>query len=231
MALYTIADPHLSFGTDKPMDIFAGWSDYTERFETNWRNLIGEDDTVVIPGDISWAMKLEDALRDLKFIDSLPGKKIIGKGNHDYWWCTMNKMNNLLKANNLDSISFLFNNAYLVDGIAVCGSRGWFFDDTSDNAEKVISRECGRLRTSIEQALTLSGEPIVFLHYPVVYDDRVSEPFIDVLKSYNIKRVYFGHVHGSKNPMLKHFEAEGIKFSLISADYLGFIPKRVFMTE
>lgn len=229
MAVYTIADPHLSLGgADKPMDVFKGWDGYVERLENNWRHLVEENDTVIIPGDISWAMRLEDALDDLKFIDSLPGKKIIGKGNHDYWWNTMNKMNLFLAANKLETISFLFNNAFLCEGFAVCGSRGWFFDDVSDNAEKVIARECGRLKTSIEQALTLGGKPIVFLHYPVIYDDRVSEPFFNVLKHYNIDRVYFGHVHGNKNPALKHFQYDGIEFSLVSADYLDFMPKRIF---
>jgi len=227
MSLYAIADPHLSLGTDKPMDIFKGWSDYVQRFEASWRHLIGENDTVVLPGDISWAMHLEDALEDLSFINSLPGRKIIGKGNHDYWWNTMSKMNRFCTENRLDTISFLFNNAYLVDGVAVCGSRGWYFDDPTDNAELVISREAGRLRMSIEEAKKLGDNPVVFMHYPVVYDSGVCQPFMDVLKEYDISRVYFGHIHGSKNPMLKHFEYDGISFSLISADYLNFTPKLI----
>ena len=228
MALYAIADPHLCLGADKPMDIFRGWSDYMQRFETAWRHLVTDDDTVIIPGDVSWATYLEEAKADLAFLHSLPGKKIIGRGNHDYWWETMNKLKGFIAAQGFDSISFLFNNAYSVDGITVCGTRGWFFDDTADNTEKLILREAGRLRLSLEAGKKLGGETVVFIHYPVVFEGRAIEPIFDVIKEYGVKRVYFGHIHGSFNPQWSHFTADGVTFSLISADYLSFTPKRIF---
>ena len=227
MSLYTLSDPHLSFGSEKPMDIFRGWSDYTERLKTNWSALITDRDTVVIPGDISWAMSLDGAKEDFAFLDSLPGTKIIGKGNHDYWWATMKKAESFFAENGFDTLKILFNNAFAVDGFAVCGTRGWFFDDRTDDVEKVLRREAGRLRTSIEAALALEGEPRVFLHYPVVYDGSVCEELFSVLKEYDIKRCYFGHIHGDRSGRYADYEYGGIRFSLVSADFLAFCPKKV----
>lgn len=229
MSIYVIADPHLSLGVNKPMDIFRGWQDYILRLQKNWEDIVSENDTVVIPGDISWAMSLEEAEKDLEFLNSLPGKKIIGKGNHDYWWCTMRKMNAFLEEKKLDTINFLFNNAYEAEDIAICGTRGWFFDDKSDNAEKVILREAGRLRTSIEAALISGKEPVAFLHYPVVYESGVCEELLAVLKEYNIRRCYFGHIHGEKTGRYEKYTYDGITFSLISADFLAFCPKKIML--
>ncbi len=229
MSIYVIADPHLSLGVNKPMHIFRGWQDYTLRLQKNWEDIVSENDTVVIPGDISWAMSLEEAEKDLEFLNSLPGKKIIGKGNHDYWWCTMRKMNAFLEEKKLDTINFLFNNAYEAEDIAICGTRGWFFDDKSDNAEKVILREAGRLRTSIEAALISGKEPVAFLHYPVVYESGVCEELLAVLKEYNIRRCYFGHIHGEKTGRYEKYTYDGITFSLISADFLAFCPKKIML--
>ena len=232
MSLYVIADTHLSFGTDKPMDIFKGWTDYTDRLASSWRELVNEEDTVVIPGDISWAMNTEDTYEDFAFLNALPGTKLIGKGNHDYWWGTMRKMEKYLADNKFDSLHFLFNNAYLVDGISVCGSRGWFFDAAGDNGEeneKVILREAGRLRRSIEEGIALGGEPVAFMHYPVVTDEGACEPLLNVLKEYGVKRCYFGHIHGDRSGRYNDFTAEGIRFSLISADNLAFCPKKVMI--
>ena len=227
MSLYTLSDPHLSFGNEKPMDIFKGWQDYTDRLKTNWSNLISDRDTVVIPGDISWAMRLDDAAADFKFINELPGQKIIGKGNHDYWWCTMRKMEEFLAKNHFDTIKIMFNNAYSADGFAVAGTRGWFFDDKTDDVEKVLKREACRLRMSIEQALKLDGELRVFLHYPVVYDGKVCPEIFSVLKEYDVKRCYFGHIHGDRSGRYADYEHDGIRFSLVSADFLSFCPKKV----
>lgn len=229
MSVYVIGDPHLSLGTDKPMDIFRGWEDYTERLRKNWENIISENDTVVIPGDISWAMSLEEAKTDLAFIDALPGRKIIGKGNHDYWWCTMKKMNAFLEENKFSTLNFLFNNAYEADDIAICGTRGWFFDDKAENAEKVILREAGRLRTSIEAARLTGKEPVAFLHYPVVYESGVCDELLSVLKENNIKRCFFGHIHGERTGRYEKYTHEGITFSLISADFLTFCPKKIML--
>ena len=229
MALYVIADLHLAFGApEKTMDVFTGWHGYTERIRDNWTRIVRPEDTVVLPGDISWAMGIRNAAADFKFLDALPGTKLIGKGNHDYWWGTVKKMTEMLDANGLSTIRFLFNNAYLCDGISVCGSRGWFFDaqDAEDNA-KVIAREAQRLKTSIETGLTLGGEPAVFMHYPVVMDDKTCEPLFRVLQDYRIKRCYFGHIHGDRTGRLADFTVEGVRFSLASADFLDFTPKKV----
>lgn len=225
MSLYAIADLHLSLGTDKPMDVFSGWDNYVERIENNWKKLITDDDTVVIPGDISWAMKLEDCYKDFEFINKLPGKKIFAKGNHDYWWTTKNKMDNFLKENNFDTISVLFNNSYLVDNISVCGTRGWFIESESDEDVKVLNRELGRLRTSLDCGVKLGGTPTVFLHYPPVCGNLECSEIIDILSEYNIKDCYYGHIHGHKNTK-NAVEGiyKGINFHLVSCDKLGFMP-------
>ena len=196
MSLYAIGDTHLSLGTDKPMDIFRGWDNYVERLEANWKRLITDSDTVVIPGDISWAMKLENAVEDFSFINSLPGQKLILKGNHDYWWNTMSKMNAFLEENSFSSIKFIFNNAYRIGDYSICGTRGWFFDDTEQHSEKVINREAQRLKTSIEAGKALGGEPLVFLHYPPVSVSQVCEPIYNILLEENIRYCYYAHLHG-----------------------------------
>lgn len=225
MSLYAIGDPHLSFSVNKPMDIFKGWTNYVERFEKNWKNLITDEDTVVLMGDISWAMKLEEAKKDFRFINDLPGRKIIMKGNHDYWWNTLTKLNEFAKDNSFDKISFLFNNSYRVGNISVCGSRGWFFDAEKDDMDKVILRESGRIRASIAEGRRLGGEPYVFLHYPPLTNERICQPIFDVLKEENITHCYYAHLHGASANYSFNGEKDGIKFELLSADYLKFCPK------
>ena len=225
MALFAIADLHLSLGEDKPMDVFAGWNDYTSRLENNWRKLVTDNDTVVVSGDISWAMKLEETLTDFTFIENLPGKKIFNKGNHDYWWSTKTKMDVFLKNNSLDSISILFNNSYVVDDYAICGTRGWFLENESQNDIKVLNREVGRLEMSIQSAIKIGKEPIVFLHYPPVYGTTKCDEIFNVLLKYDIKKCYYGHLHGKKNMRFAiEGEYEGIDFKLISCDRLSFMP-------
>ena len=153
MALYAIADTHLSFGTDKPMDSFPGWSDYTARLAANWRHLVEPQDTVVIAGDISWAMKFSECTADFAFLNDLPGQKILLKGNHDYWWNTKRKMDLYLQENHFDTLQILHNQAIPYGDVALCGSRGWFFEDTPEaQDEKVLAREVGRIRMSLEAA-------------------------------------------------------------------------------
>lgn len=227
MSLFAIGDTHLSFGCDKPMDIFKGWDNYTERLEKQWRAVVEEKDTVLIAGDISWAMKVEDAKADFAFLHSLPGKKIVMKGNHDYWWQTKKKLDEFLKANNFDSIDILFNNAYKVGDFALCGSRGWFYDAEKDADMKVLRREAGRLQMSIDCADNLGGEKIAFLHYPPIMLEQSCKEIIDVLKKNSIKRCYYGHLHGQSVNLSFNNEYDGIKFELISADFLGFCPKLI----
>ena len=225
--LYVLSDPHLSFGAEKPMDIFSGWANYTERLQKNWSALVTDRDTVVIPGDISWAMDLQGAREDFAFLDALPGTKIIGKGNHDYWWATVRKMETFFAENGFTTLKLLFNNAYRVGDIAVCGTRGWFFDDAAQDVEKVLRREAGRLRASLQAAQALGGEPVAFLHYPVVYDGKVCEALFSVLTEYGVKRCWFGHVHGDRSGRYLRYEYGGVRFSLAGADALSFRPQPV----
>ena len=210
MSLYAIGDTHLSLGTDKPMDIFRGWDNYVERLEANWKRLITDNDTVVIPGDISWAMKLENAVEDFSFINSLPGQKLILKGNHDYWWNTMSKMNAFLEENSFSSIKFIFNNAYRIGDYSICGTRGWFFDDTEQHSEKVINREAQRLKASITAGKALGGEPLVFLHYPPVSVSQICEPIYNILLEENIRYCYYAHLHGQAMNFAFTSEKDGI---------------------
>lgn len=208
------------------MDIFRGWDNYVERLQKQWNAVVSEKDTVVINGDISWAMKLNDCYADFDFINKLNGSKIIIKGNHDYWWESLTKMNNYIQVNNFDTISFLFNNSYSIGEYSICGTRGWFYD-SPESDKKVILRERERLRRSIESGLENNKEPIVFLHYPPVFDDRTCDEIYSVLTEYKIKRCFFGHIHGDTTGRFENFEKDGIHFSLISADYLKFCPKLI----
>ena len=225
--IYAIADLHLSLGTDKPMDIFRGWTDYTDRLKKNWNNVVGENDSVVIPGDVSWAMNFDDAKKDFAFLDSLNGTKYILKGNHDYWWNTMSKMTKFLNDNGFDSIKIIHNNAYSVEGFALAGTRGWFYDDSAGDVHKVILREAGRLRASLKAASELGGEIIAFLHYPPLNEIQRCNELLDVLAEFPVKRCYFGHLHGFVAPGCAKIEDNGISFNLVSADYLGFTPKLI----
>ncbi len=224
MSVYAIGDTHLSFSVDKPMDIFKGWDDYAQRLEKNWQHLISNEDTVIINGDISWAMGLDQAEKDLEFLNNLNGTKIISKGNHDYWWNTITKMEKFCEEKGFDTIKFLHNNAYKVGNVAIAGTRGWFFDAEKDNVDKVMARECARLQRSIDEARKLGGEVIVFLHYPPVSTAKVCEPIMNVLKENNIERCYYGHLHGGAINSAINEVFDGVKFQLVSADYLNFCP-------
>lgn len=228
MSLFAIGDTHLSFGANKPMDIFAGWQDYEKRLEENWRAVVNDTDTVVVAGDITWAMKLPDTLADFRFLDSLPGKKLIMKGNHDYWWSTKTKAEKFFSQNGLTTLGILYNNAYSIGNVAVCGTRGWFFDCEESEGKKVLLREAGRLKASIDAAKKLGGEPVVFLHYPPVSSDGgCCRELFDVLKAEGIKRCYYGHLHGPACRYAVNGEVEGVSLSLISGDFLKFCPKLV----
>ncbi|MBQ1231538.1 MAG: metallophosphoesterase [Clostridia bacterium] len=226
MSLYAISDLHLSLSSDKPMDVFRGWENYVERLKANWTRLIKDSDTVVIPGDISWALKLEETKEDFAFLNSLPGKKIILKGNHDLWWSTSKKLTQFLEENNFSTISFVFNNAVVVEDKAVCGTRGWFYDLAPD--DKVVKREAGRLEASITAAEKSGKTPVVFLHYPPVYSEWVCEEIFSVIKKHGIKTVWHGHIHGSGfNNAKKEFD--GVNLRLLSADCVDFCPVPILL--
>ncbi|MBR3805514.1 MAG: metallophosphoesterase [Clostridia bacterium] len=234
-----MADLHLSTldKTNKSMEVFGQrWADYINRIEVNWRRLVEEDDTVIIPGDVSWALSLEEAESDLKFLDSLPGRKILGKGNHDFWWCTMKKHRAFFEKCGITTVDFLFNNAIELDDFIIAGTRGWYNDSDAANApdnadfEKLSNRESLRLKTSLDAALKLkevSGkEIIVFMHFPPYWNGKESDGLMSLLREYGIKKVYYGHIHGNYT-VPPCFTYDGIEMSIVSADYLKFIPKIV----
>ena len=237
MALYVMADLHLdTLKNEKSMDVFGNrWVDYVNKIKKNWTKLITDADTVVIPGDICWALNLEEAEHDIKWIDDLPGKKIFLKGNHDFWWTTASKMNRFFEENSIFSISVLNNNAIDVGDFIICGSRGWFTDGSMQtsvananvNYSKIINRETIRLRMSLDAAKALRGdtdkEILVFLHFPPIWGDFRCEEIISLLREYNIGKCFFGHIHSSYN-VPATFTDENITFTLISADFLDFIP-------
>ncbi len=235
MSLFSIADLHLSGAVDKPMDVFGSrWSDHTAKIVKRWKSVVTDSDTVVIPGDISWGMTLNDALPDFKLIDSLPGKKIIGKGNHDFWWETVTKMKRFFDENGIETISFLYNNAHETDDFIICGTRGWYVEERLQNTvgdvdyTKIVQREALRLEASIKEAEKISetcGEkPILaYFHFPPVFNGFICRELIDILKAHMIKHVYYGHIHGVYN-VPKTFEFEGMEFTIVSADYLNFVP-------
>ena len=224
MAIYALGDTHLSFGTDKPMNIFSGWDNYVDRLEANWRKLVKPEDTVVIPGDISWGMSLAQAAPDLAFLDSLPGTKLIGKGNHDYWWMTVTKMNAFFEEQGYTTLKLLFNNAYEIGDYAICGTRGWPFDEETSQTDIVMNREVGRLHMSLDAAAATGKEPLVFLHYPPLAGDWECGPIMEVLKESGIRRCYYAHLHGAAIAHAFRGERYGIRFELVSADSLSFCP-------
>ncbi len=220
MATYVISDLHLSFGVNKPMNVFGEkWNDYENRISTDWKNQVKEDDYVIIAGDISWATYLEEALNDFKWIDSLPGKKIILKGNHDYWWETVTKMNNYLHNNGINSIEFLYNNFIETGEYLVCGTRYWAAEEGMDN-EKIINRELERAKLSLNSAIKYKEEsncrkPIIMCtHYPP------DEYILDQLKDYDISLWIYAHIHS--NYEIHIANTGNIPSKLTSCDYLDF---------
>lgn len=226
MAIYTIGDLHLSLGCEKTMDIFPGWQGYMEKLEHHWNTLVRPEDTVVLAGDTSWAMKLEDTAADFSFLQRLPGQKLLLKGNHDYWWTTVKKMERFLQENGFDSLHILHNNSILAEGLAVCGTRSWMFDVGEPHDEKVMNRELGRLRASLEAAPE-GAERVAFLHYPPVYPNANAQQVIDLLKEYDVKRCFYGHLHGNAIRFAVQGTVDGIEYRLISADALAFCPYKI----
>lgn len=235
MSLFALSDLHLSFAAEKPMDIFGQrWQDHALRIEKNWRAAVSEEDTVVLAGDLSWAIDLENAEPDLRFLDALPGRKIISRGNHDYWWATAAKMKAFFAQKGIGSISLLHNNAFSAEGFIICGSRGWYQDEkdapkTSDY-EKIVLREALRLDLSLSEGEKLRGEGqeemLAFLHFPPVFRSFECPELLDVLTKHGIRRCFFGHIHGVYDfPSV--FTHRGIEFRMTSADYLGFLPMKI----
>ena len=228
MALYAIGDLHLSHRTNKPMDVFGGgWVNYTEKIKAGFTNLNPED-VCVLCGDTSWGMCFEESLDDFIYIDNLPGKKIILKGNHDYWWNTVTKMKAFFEANNITSIDILHNNCYYYDNTAICGTRGWLYDDEFNTAqnEKVMAREVFRLRASL-QAAGDANNKICFFHYPPRFKNIICSDIISVMNEFDVKRCFYGHLHGEGHRHAVHGTIEGIEYEIVSADYVDFTPQKV----
>lgn len=226
MALYAISDLHLPLGVDKPMDVFgSAWADYVDRLRENWQTVVKPDDTVVLPGDFSWATYLEQSERDFEYLHSLNGRKILLKGNHDYWWTTGSKLRSFAGERGYDDIFFLQNNAYFYNDIAICGTRGWTFPQgsaASEEDKKIYAREVQRMRLSCEAA---DGKQIMaFLHYPPVAQGVFETEMTEVLHEYNVKTCVYGHLHAAAQKSAVEGAAGGIEYILVSCDYRAFTP-------
>ncbi|MBR2888744.1 MAG: metallophosphoesterase [Oscillospiraceae bacterium] len=229
MALYAIGDLHLCLGAPKPMDVFGGaWVGYMDKLRQGL-SVIGPEDTTVLLGDLSWALGLEEARADFSFINEIPGRKIILKGNHDYWWSTAAKFNKFCDTNGFRDMHILNNNCYEYGDIAICGTRGWFFEEerSSDHDGKVFRRELQRLETSLKAA----GErqKYVFLHYPPRYKGYECRDILDLLERYEVRRCFYGHLHGPSHGLAMEGLWDGVEFRLVSADKLNFRPFTVIL--
>lgn len=227
MALYAIGDLHLCLGAPKPMDIFGGaWVGYMEKLKTGFSDIRPEDTTVLL-GDLSWALDLSGAREDFSWINEIPGKKIILKGNHDYWWSTAAKFSNFCKDNGFQDLYLLNNNCYFYESWAICGTRGWFFEEqrSGQHDEKVFRRELIRLEASLKAAG--EKEKLVFLHYPPRYKGYECPEILALLEKYKVRRCFYGHLHGGSHKLAMEGLWNGVEFRLVSADYLGFQPYTV----
>lgn len=229
MSIFVIADLHLSFRKPKPMDIFGdNWQNHEEKIKKDWNEKVTENDLVVLPGDFSWETYLENTKLDFEYLNSLPGKKIMLKGNHDYWWTTITSMKKFLKENFFENIDFLYNNSYEFENKILCGTRGWSLLENEKDT-KLINRELGRLKISLDDGMKKykeGKEIIVFMHYPPITKFKMLSgeemKFINLMKEYNVKRCYYGHLHGNSIKDAIEGVVEGIEFKLISCDSLDF---------
>lgn len=227
MALYAIGDLHLCLGAPKPMDIFGGaWVGYMEKLKEGL-SVIKPEDTTVLLGDLSWALGLEEATADFAWINEIPGRKIILKGNHDYWWNTATKFYSFCDENSFSNLFILNNNHYDYDGWAICGTRGWFFEEerSGEHDEKVFKRELLRLEASLQSAGDL--RKLVFLHYPPRYKGYQCDEILEVLKKYDVRHCFYGHLHGASHGLAQEGLWDGVEYHLVSADRLNFSPYKV----
>lgn len=229
MSIFVIADLHLSFKAPKPMNIFGdNWENHPQKIEQDWKAKVKSEDLVVLPGDFSWAMNLEDAYLDFKYLNNLPGKKLLLKGNHDYWWTTLTKMREYLKQNNFENIDFIYNNSYQFENYIITGTRGWTINDLEAEG-KILNRELGRLELSLNEGITKYGkdkEILVFMHYPPITNSAVLNnlelKFVNKMKEYNVKKCMYGHLHSRSHKDAIEGIVQTIDFKLVSADYLDF---------
>lgn len=225
MAIWTISDLHLALGMDKPMDVFGeNWKDHDKKIKKNWQKKVNEDDLVLLPGDFSWAMYINDAKADFEFINNLPGTKLLLKGNHDYWWETLTKMRKFLEDNNFKNIDFIYNNSYLWKDKIIVGTRGW--SEQEEKAEKIIRRENIRLGLSLKDGVEKYGEDkeiIVCMHYPPFNSyEQLDLCFTKTMEKYNVKTCIYGHIHGENAKDAVTGQIHGINYILASSDYTNF---------
>ena len=227
MALYAIGDLHLSFGANKPMDVFGGrWVGYVDKLREGL-SVIRPEDTTVLAGDLSWALDLEHAREDFAFISAIPGRKIVMKGNHDYWWSTAAKFYRFCKENGFENLYVLNNNCWFYGQTALCGTRGWFYEEDKQGThdEKVFRRELGRLETSLKA--TGEHEKLCFLHYPPKYTGYVYQEILELLQRYGVTACYYGHLHAESIRLAFQGRDHGVDFRLVSADYVNFKPQQI----
>ena len=230
MSIYAIGDLHLSLDKEKPMDIFGtNWKDHEKIIKENWIKTVNNNDLVILLGDFSWAMNIQEMYQDFKYINELPGKKILLKGNHDYWWSTVTSMRKYLEENKFENIDFIYNNSYEHDNKIIVGTRGWALNDT-ENAEKMNNREEERLKISINSVIDKNEidsikqkELICVMHYPPINKDLIKKAkYIDIMKENKVKLCLYGHLHGKSHEEAFEGIFEGIEFKLVSSDYLNF---------
>lgn len=227
MSIYAISDLHLSFIANKPMNIFGNnWENHEEKIKENWLKTINISDTVLLPGDFSWGMTFEEAKPDFEYLNRLPGKKIMLKGNHDYWWGTTSKIKEFLKINNLSNIDILYNNSHLIEDIIICGTRGWTINNINEENEKIYKRELLRLEISLKDGIQKYGkekEVLVCMHYPPTIENLMGKSeFIQIMKRYNVKKCIYGHLHGESHKEAVEGYIDGIEIKLVSCDYTDF---------
>lgn len=219
MSIYAIADLHLSFKSNKPMDVFGeNWKNYENKIKQDWIEKVKEDDLVLLPGDFSWATYIEDTDLDFKYLNNLPGKKLLLKGNHDYWWTTLTRMRKYIEENNFKNIDFIYNNSYLYEDNIIVGTRGWSLTEKGDTT-KMLKRELARLELSFLDGIKKYGEDkniIVCMHYPPMNE------FLEYMKKYNVKICLYGHLHGKQHANAKEGIVNGVNLKLVSSDYLNF---------
>ncbi len=225
MSIYTIGDLHLSFNTNKPMNIFGeNWQNHEEKIKQDWKSKVKPEDIVILPGDFSWAMYLEETEKDFEFVNKLPGRKILLKGNHDYWWTTVTSMRRFIKEKNFEDIDFLYNNSYEFENKIIVGTRGWTISEEQEDI-RLTKREVDRLELSIKDGILKYGEDkeiIVFLHYPPVTKKYMNTDYMKLMKRYNIKRCFYGHLHSTSIQDAVEGNIDEIELKLISSDGLNF---------
>jgi len=231
MAIYAISDLHLSFNENKPMSIFGTcWKNHEEKIRKNWIENISEEDLVLLPGDFSWSMYLKDTYKDFEYLNSLPGKKLLLRGNHDYWWTTITSMRNYLKENNFEKIDFIHNNSFEYGNYIIAGTRGWVLNGVDQENQKIYRREVERLKISLNDAVNKYGKEkdiIVCMHYPPIKKNENSE-FLNIMVQYNVKKCIYGHLHGTSQSEVIEGIISGIEFKMVSCDYTEFKLIKIF---